>query len=104
MAWEPKASQRYYIRKKRSGRRVVSEYIGHGPLAELIAAHDEERRAAEQEQREAEQLRFEQVKARTAEIDGPLDAANDAIMDLVAASLLLSGYHRHKGQWRKKSE
>jgi len=48
MGWDKDG--RYYTRSRREGGRVMREYVGRGPLAELEAAYDRsqrERRAAE---------------------------------------------------------
>jgi len=47
MAWETrKRGGKYYVRKHRTGTRVISEYIGRGEAAELIARLDDLERAA----------------------------------------------------------
>ena len=48
MAWEARGNKSYYYRKRRIGRRVVSEYVGSSETAELIAGMD----VLDQEQRQ----------------------------------------------------
>jgi hypothetical protein len=98
MGWEQRSDNRYYYRKKRIGDRVVSEYIGRGELAELIAELDALDRARRQTEREA--WRQERVKVEA--IDRRLAEVQEAILTLIRAWLLVAGYHTHKGQWRKR--
>ena len=64
---------------------------------------------ATQEKRERDRLRYERWKQRQEikeyeEMRSQLNGAMDTVRDLVHATLLLNGYHTHKGQWRKKRE
>ena len=100
MAWEERSGRLYYYRKRREGRRVVSEYVGIGELANLAAALDalgrmerESKRKARREEREAEE-------AITAE----LERLGDIVRTVTAMMLLSTGHHTHKGQWRRKRE
>lgn len=98
MGWENRGNQAYYYRKRRRGRRVVSEYLGSGDLAELAAQIDQATAAAR-----AEELRAQrEERAAQRAIDGALDAAGRQTALLLRAYLLSNGYHTHKGQWRRK--
>lgn len=93
MAWESRHKrQRYYYRKRRVGGRVVSEYVGAGPAAMLIAEMDQIEREDTQEKR-AEQLK---MLAQDLDINQTLDLT----IHLAKAALLLAGCHTHKGEWR----
>jgi hypothetical protein len=95
MAWVTKGKRRYYYRSRRVGGRVVREYYGCGPLAEM-AAHlmDMRRRARTARDREAAQ--FDDVDAGFRQLHAHLDRA-------AAAHLLAAGYYRHdRGPWRKR--
>jgi hypothetical protein len=97
MGWEHRGNRLYYYRKRRAGQRVVTEYIGSGMAGSLIAEldHDEylERAysAAEWKEQQNEQKRIESY----------MDKMQESINSVVRAVFLTSGYHAHKGQWRK---
>ena len=100
MGWEDRGNRSYYYRKRREGDRVVSEYVGAGAVAELVAmAAELERESTELERRDL-----------ATEIDADLemvhaiDAACQLTRALTAAALLSAGYHTHKGQWRKRRD
>ena len=97
MAWETRGSGRYYYRKERQGDRVISEYVGTGSLAQMIANLDETSR------RELEHERQVLAKEQAAEMvmDRDIDHSGDIVRVMTHASLLVKGYHTHKGQWRK---
>ncbi len=98
MGWEERRGRKYFYRKRRNGGRVVSEYVGRGQLAEAVAAQDESKRLAQDQQREL--LRQERERQRA--IDEKVDRACHLIRNLRYAALLLNGYHMHRGQWRKR--
>lgn len=97
MAWH---KGKYYVRKHWEAGRCVSEYIGGGDLGQIAADLD----AAEQ----AERKRAAAARRRAREQERALDAqvieAADLARALARAVLLASGYHDHKGQWRRRRE
>lgn len=99
MGWETRRrGGRYYTRSKKINGRVVREYVGGGQLGELVAEMDIEDRL--EQQARSERLRVERL--RLDESDEALDAVCRNTDRLVAESLEAAGYHRHKGEWRKK--
>jgi hypothetical protein len=94
MAWEKRGNKRYYYRKVRQGDRVVSEYVGAGELAGTYAHLD----ALERQLRQAERRTRRELRA----LDAQLNDVCDLIRALTYATLLTTGHHTHKGQWRKK--
>ena len=98
MAWETRGRKLYYYRSIRDGERVRKEYIGTGELAETLAYSDEtirRLRRREQDKGREELERLEALAAPVLEID-------EAAEILARASLIASGYHRHKGEWRRE--
>lgn len=100
MGIEQRRNGYYYYRKRREGARVVSEYVGSGLASLLIASDEEEKR----EERAAQRTKEHNMRATMAEIDRELDMIEDDIFILVHATLLSSGYHLHKGEWRRSRE
>ena len=74
-------------------------YVGAGPLADLLAAELEERKAARRARAEARAA----WEAKATAADAPLDELCAELDQAAAATLLALGYHRHdRGPWRKK--
>jgi len=98
MAWEQRGSNLYYYRKKRRGRQVISEYVGGGPLAQLFSDLDQEERYERKQTRAQWQKQKQEVRS----VESDLVQLHEITTSLVKATLLVSGNHPHKGQWRKK--
>lgn len=96
MAWENRSGNRYYYRKRRIGRQVVSEYIGAGLDGEQAAEDDAQAR---------QELQLQREQRRQAEqLDADLRQADELTRALVNAALLLAGYHPHKRTWRRRRD
>ncbi|MBX9625638.1 MAG: hypothetical protein K2X82_17680 [Gemmataceae bacterium] len=99
MGWECRGNRTYYYHGRRDGRRVVKEYVGAGPAADLIARYDaldRDRRAAEAD---TTRQTIADLDALTAAV-APLDEAADLV---ARAALLAAGFRRHhRGPWRKR--
>jgi hypothetical protein len=97
MVWD----RGYYYRVRKVNGRVVREYVGGGPLAELAAQTD----ALLRQERELKAQELRRQKEALAALDAELAALCEQV-DLVArAALLAAGYHQHKrGEWRKRRE
>ena len=76
---------------------MVREYVGTGPLAELAAEADRERRELEEAQREREREDIERIKALAA----PVLEVSEAAEILARAHLVAAGYHKRKGEYRR---
>jgi hypothetical protein len=98
VAWEKRErGGRYYTRSRREGDRVVREYVGSGPLAELAAEDDRTKRELEEAQREREKEELERMEALAA----PIFELSEAAEILAHAHLIAAGYRRHKGEYRR---
>ncbi len=92
------SNNQYFYRKRWKGGRVVSEYMGTGPLGELAALHqeiDNGRRLAKKEAHEQERRSVILAEQALGEI-------HQLTALLVKVQMLASGYHQHKGTWRKR--
>lgn len=100
MAWETRGNGVYYYRKRRVGRRVVSEYVGAGLLGALAAEAD----AVERAKRQDRQAQYRADRQRHGELDRCILRACDVVRDAATEALHAAGFHRHKGQWRRKRD
>ena len=100
MGWENRGKRQYYYRKRREGRRVVSQYVGTGELAALAATLD----ALDRLQREMECEAWRRQRDVEGEIAAEVDRLDDLVRGITYSVLLASGFHTHKGQWRRKRE
>jgi hypothetical protein len=97
MGWD----RGFYYRVRKVNGRVVREYVGRGPIAELAAELD----AIGRQQREAERAARVAERAELEALDAPLDELNDLADLLADAALLAAGYRRHnRGEWRRRRE
>ena len=78
----------------------MSEYVGSGPLAELLAEADVLDRAERTERCEAEQREREGLRV----LDRQADDVAELVRALTCGVLLVTGHHTHKGQWRKRRD
>jgi hypothetical protein len=100
MSWDRKRSdeRRYYYRSLWLDGRTVKEYVGTGPLAELAARMDD----LERQERFARQVAWFEEQERLAVPESLLNEVRLLAGLLTRATLLLRGYHRHKGEWRRR--
>jgi hypothetical protein len=101
VGWETRkrGTSRYYTRSRREGDRVIREYIGGGRLGQLAAQLDElERQQREEETAywKVERERFEQNAAFVRELE-------EAAQILSQAHLIAAGFHKRRGEWRKRA-
>ena len=78
---------------------MVREYIGGGMLGRLAAQVDEEKRRQRQEEAaywRVKRERFEQNAAFVRELE-------EAAQILSQAHLIAAGFHKRRGEWRKRT-
>lgn len=100
MAWEERNGRLYYYRKHRDGRKVISDYIGSGDLAEMSFKIDTLRRI----QRKCNQQIWQETIAEVRELESTVDQMNEMVKTMLHGNLLVSGHHTHKGQWRRRRD
>ena len=94
MAWEQRDGRKYYYRKRREGKRVISEYLGCGSEAEQHAQACQER----EERIHSEHQTRREITSTNVQVDDICKTLNHAMR----AWLLTLGYHQHKRQRRKR--
>ena len=99
MGWEKRErGTRYYTRSRRIGDRVLKEYVGTGPLAELAALQDKAQRL----RREEEERAWKREREDLERLDGTAGELCELADLLTRAALLAAGYRQHhRGGWRK---
>lgn len=87
----------YYTRSRKVGGRVIREYVGGGPLAELAAQKD----ALDRLRREEKARAWREECERLETLDAETRELNDLAELLTCAALLAAGYRQHqRGEWR----
>jgi hypothetical protein len=98
MPWKTINGRSYYYKQRKVSGKVRSQYIGAGPVAELLAQRD----GASSAQREAERQDLRNLKAEQNALDKQIDELGAAVRQYVDAVLLVSGYRLHKrSEWRR---
>ena|SRR5215207_7908667 len=98
MGLEKRNGRVYYYKSRRDGEKVRKVYVGAGDFAHVAAKRDEAERLRRKEEAaywEAERERLERSAAFLQEFE-------EAAEVLTRAHLLASGFHQHKGQWRRR--
>jgi hypothetical protein len=90
VAWERRGGKLYYYQSEREDGRVRKRYIGAGEVAKMIAHRAERRERARTELEEAKGLAL---------ADAELHQAAEI---LARAQMVAAGYHRRKGEWRRR--
>jgi hypothetical protein len=88
----------YYYRSRRDGEKVRKVYVGAGDFAHVAAQLDE----AERLRREEETTRWRKEKRRLEASAAFLEELEEAAEILARAKLLVAGFHKRKGEWRRQ--
>ena len=97
MGWERRGNNQYYYKKKRDGARVRSVYVGNGEIAHMIST-------IQSTSPLFERLAHSMKSSETVEqekVEDLMDQLGDRICLVTQATLLVTGFHTHKRQWRK---
>ena len=97
MGWETRGKNEYYYRKKREGDKVLSRYVGKGPRAREVEAMDQAARIERSRKVQA----IQKEKAEFKILDTQVLQVSSFVGQAKEEFLILCGYHKHRGQWRK---
>lgn len=101
MGWETRErGGSYYTRSKWVNGRVTREYVGTGALGKIVALDDELKRQKNVE----EAARWQEERECLERSAGFLHALAEVAEVLTRAHLLAHGFHRPRGQWRRRRE
>lgn len=100
MAWEDRNETVYYYRKRREGKHVISEYVGKGLIGQLAEEMDSEERY----KKDLDQSEFRKQQWTIKIIDEQVSDVEKYTRAMTRAVMLVSGYHSHKRQWRKRRD
>ncbi len=100
MGWETRRRgfSYYYTRSNWKGGRVVRQYVGTGPVAEIAALDDESRRL----QKEEEAAYRREEREHLEQSAGFLRELEEACEVLTRAHLLVAGCRKRRGEWRRR--
>jgi hypothetical protein len=99
MALEKRDGNLYYYRSVRDSEgRPKKVYVGAGEFARIASEQDTMHRTEQESERERQRAEVERLEALAA----PLVEIDKAAEVLVQVSLVASGYHQHKGEWRRE--
>ncbi len=99
MGYEVRRNGLYYYRKRREGKRVVSEYVGGGAAGCMAALLDAEVR----EGRALERARLMELRGTARAVDALVADVDSAAGEAVAAAYEAAGYFKRRGEWRRKA-
>jgi hypothetical protein len=100
VAWERRGENLYYYQAEREDGRVRKKYVGTGEVAELVAHADETLRRTRAERRDKERAELGEAEV----LASAADELDEVAKILARAELVAAGYHRHKGQWRRRRD
>src|SRR5262245_35932711 len=98
MGWKRIGNHAYLYRSRREGGRVISEYLGRGADAALIARLDD----IERQKREDRRIDERAAREAAGREERAIREWFEAVEVVATAALLAAGYHKHHGQWRRK--
>src|SRR5687768_1544783 len=98
MGLEKRGNGFYYYMKEREGDRVVSRYVGGGSAAEYFSLMSE----IEAERKDEERFEKRRQREQTEKFDARFREIEETFDNLIAACLLVNGYHQTSSrEWRK---
>jgi hypothetical protein len=98
MGWKTINGRRYYYKSERAGGRVKTTYFGAGESGLLISRMEAIEREEKEEEREQRRAEREESLAE----DKAVADWFDDVQAVADAAMIAAGFHKHKGQWRRK--
>jgi hypothetical protein len=98
MGWKTINGHRYYYTSKRVGKRIETPYVGSGESAILMA----ELEAALRLEDAVERWRDREEREDADEEERTTAEWFDDVQTQADAAMVEAGFHKHKGQWRRK--
>lgn len=98
MGWKTINGHRYYYRSRRVGRRVEITYFGAGQSGSLMAQIEEFERL----EKAADRWREQEERDDENEEERAFAQWFDEVQSQADTALVEAGFHKHKGQWRRK--
>jgi hypothetical protein len=98
MGWKTINGRRYFYKSEREGGRVKSTYFGAGASGSIMAEWIALERLERAEERE--QLREDREESDVTE--RAISDWFDDVQAVADVAMLAAGFHKHKGQWRRR--
>src|SRR5262245_12639665 len=98
MGWKTISGRQYYYTCEREGGKVSTRYFGGGRDAFLISQLEAARRSEGETRREDERAERERDATEERELAGWFDA----VQALADEAMEQAGYHKRRGQWRRR--
>jgi hypothetical protein len=98
MAWKTINGRRYYYKSERAGRTVKTTYFGAGEAGTLMA----EMVALERLERAADREKLREQREEIMAEESAVTEWFDDVQAVADAAMIAVGFHKHKGQWRRK--
>jgi hypothetical protein len=98
MGWKRINGRRYFYKSKREGCRVKTTYFGAGESGSVMAriiSLERSERADKRKERQAERQQFETE-------DRAVSDWFKVVQTVADAAMVAAGFHKHKGQRRRK--
>jgi len=99
MGWKRIGGHDYWYQSERRDGRVVTTYIGGGDCGQLMAILQWERRLEREDERERRRAEREAFQAE----GRAFSEWFDQVQALADAAIASAGFHKRKGQWRRKT-
>src|SRR5262249_29757460 len=98
MGWKTINGHRYYYKSRRVGGRIETIYFGAGESGSLMAQIDAIDRLAKAAEREKER----DVREESDSEEQAVASWFDHVQAVADAAMVEAGFHKHRGQWRRK--